>query len=161
MEYEKVMHNFEPVFNEKSEILILGTMPSVKSREQNFYYGHEQNRFWKVIAEITGSGIPKTIPEKKKLLLDNRIAIWDVVKECEIIGSSDSSIRSVTVNDVAGLLKKSSIKKIAANGRKAAELYNRYLYDVTGMEIVVMPSTSPANASYSLERLCEAYETLM
>lgn len=161
MEYERVMHTFEPVYNENSEILILGTMPSVSSREQNFYYGHKQNRFWQVIAKIIGSEVPKTIAEKKRMLLDNHIAIWDVVKECEIIGSSDSSIRNVTLNDVAGLLKKSPIKKIAANGRKAAELYNRYLYEMTGREIIVMPSTSPANAAYSLERLCEAYKTLL
>lgn len=161
MEYERVMHTFEPVYDDASEILILGTMPSVRSREQNFYYGHKQNRFWKVIAGITNNEEPKTIPEKKKLLLASHIAIWDVVKECEIIGSSDSSIRNVKVNDVEGLLKRSAIRKVAANGRKAAELYNRYLYNLTGREIIVMPSTSPANAAYSLERLCDAYKTLL
>lgn len=161
MEYERVMHTFEPVYDENSKILILGTMPSVRSREQNFYYGHKQNRFWQVIADITGSEVPQSIPEKKSMLLNNHIAIWDVVKECEIAGSSDASIRNVKVNDVAGLLKKSNIKKIAANGRKAAELYNRYLYDMTGIEIIVMPSTSPANAACSLKKLCDFYKTLL
>lgn len=161
MEYERVMHTFEPVYDENSKILILGTMPSVRSREQKFYYGHKQNRFWQVIADITGSEVPQSIPEKKSMLLNNRIAIWDVVKECEIAGSSDASIRNVVVNDVAGLLKKSNIKKIAANGRKAAELYNRYLYDMTGIEIIVMPSTSPANAACNLKKLCDFYKTLL
>lgn len=161
MEYERVTHTFEPVYDDASEILILGSMPSVKSREQNFYYGHKQNRFWRVIAAITNSKVPDTIPEKKKLLIDNHIAVWDVVKECEIIGSSDSSIRNVTPNDIAGLLQKTRIRKIAANGGKAKQLYEKYIYEQTGIEIILMPSTSPANAACSLEKLCDAYRMLL
>lgn len=160
MEYERVQHTFPPVYDGNSRILILGSLPSVKSREQNFYYGHKQNRFWKVIAEVLGSSVPETIEEKRKLLLANGIALWDVIAECDIVGSSDSSIRNVTVNDIAGLLQKTKIEKVAANGGKAKQLYDKYLYQETGREIIAMPSTSPANAAWSLERLVEAYRGL-
>lgn len=157
MEYEKIEHTFEPVYDECSEILILGTFPSVKSRENNFYYGHPQNRFWKVIANINNVPVPETIDEKRKLLLDLHIAIWDVVASCSISGSSDSSIKDVTANDISKLLKDTNIKTIYGNGAKACELYNRYVRSKTGREIVKLPSTSPANAGYSLERLCELW----
>lgn len=157
MEYEKIEHIFEPVYDEYSEILILGTFPSVKSRENNFYYGHPQNRFWKVIANINNVPVPESIDEKRKLLLDLHIAIWDVVASCSISGSSDSSIKDVTANDISKLLKDTNIKTIYGNGAKACELYNRYVYSKTGRAIVKLPSTSPANAGYSLERLCELW----
>ena len=127
MEYEKIEHTFEPVYDEYSEILILGTFPSVKSRGNNFYYGHPQNR------------------------------LWDVVASCRISGSSDSLIKDVTANDISKLLKDTNIKTIYGNGAKACELYNRYVYSKTGRAIVKLPSTSPANAGYSLERLCELW----
>lgn len=155
--YESLTHTFEPVYDRNSEFLILGTFPSVKSRENNFYYGHPQNRFWKVIAAVTKSEVPLTIEEKKKLLLVNHIAIWDVVKSCDIIGSSDSSIRNVVANDIAGLLKKTNIKTIVANGATAERLYNTYALSRTDMPVIKMPSTSPANAVWSLERLCEEW----
>ena len=157
MEYEKIEHTFEPVYDEYSEILILGTFPSVKSRGNNFYYGHPQNRFWKVIANINNVPVPESIDEKRKLLLDLHIAIWDVVASCSISGSSDSSIKEVTANDISKLLKDTNIKTIYGNGAKACELYNRYVYSKTGRAIVKLPSTSPANAGYSLERLCELW----
>ncbi len=157
MEYEKIEHTFEPVYDEYSEILILGTFPSVKSRENNFYYGHPQNRFWKVIANINNVPVPESIDEKRELLLDLHIAIWDVVASCSISGSSDSSIKDVTANDISKLLKDTNIKTIYGNGAKACELYNRYVYSKTGRAIVKLPSTSPANAGYSLERLCELW----
>ena len=134
MEYEKIEHTFEPVYDEYSEILILGTFPSVKSRGNNFYYGHPQNRFWKVIANINNVPVPESIDEK-----------------------SDSSIKDVTANDISKLLKDTNIKTIYGNGAKACELYNRYVYSKTGRAIVKLPSTSPANAGYSLERLCELW----
>ncbi len=152
--YQSLTHTFAPVCDEHSKILILGTFPSVKSREQNFYYGHPQNRFWNMIAAITESEVPETIEEKKKLLLANHIAIWDVIKSCDIIGSSDSSIKNVAANDIAGLLKKTNIKTIVANGATAERLYNTYALSQTGIPIVKMPSTSPANAAWNLERLC-------
>jgi len=152
----RVEHTFEPIYDKRSRILILGTMPSVKSRETGFYYGHPQNRFWKVVAAVTNQSEPHTISEKKKMLLAGGIAIWDVVSSCEIDGSSDSSIRNAVPNDIAGLLKKTNIRAVFANGAKAAELYNRYCLKSDGerrTEIIKLPSTSPANAAWSLDRL--------
>jgi len=154
---ESVKHEFEPVYNKDSRILILGTFPSVKSREQNFYYGHPQNRFWKVIAEISNFAVPNTIEEKKEMLLSNHIAIWDVIASCDIDGSSDSSIRNVVPNDIMTILKDSSIRKIYANGNMAKKLYDRYVKEVTGLEIVELPSTSPANAIFTAEKLVVAW----
>lgn len=128
-------HTFQPVFDAYSKVLILGTFPSVKSRENCFYYGHPQNRFWKVIAHLTGEPVPETIEQKKSLLLQNKIAIWDVIQSCDIVGSSDSSIKNVTASDLSLVLTKSSISKIFANGATAAKLYNKYQKESTGMEI--------------------------
>ena len=155
--YEKVSHTFEPVFNEKSRVLVLGTFPSVKSREQQFYYGHPQNRFWKVIAALTDSPVPLTIAEKKSLLLEKHIAVWDVVASCEIVGSSDSSIRNVVPTDLNRILKNAPIQEIYANGGKAFELYQKYALPLTGRPIKKLPSTSPANAAWQMERLMEAW----
>lgn len=153
-EPEHLTHTFEPVYDKESALLILGTFPSVKSREMNFYYGHPQNRFWKVIAEITENPLPVTVPEKKELLLKEHIAVWDVIASCTISGSSDSSIRDVVPNDIAGVLKASKIGRIFANGAKAYELYQKYSYPNTGKPIIKLPSTSPANAACSFEKLC-------
>lgn len=152
-EYQTIEHLFEPVFDEHSRILILGTFPSVKSRENHFYYGHPQNRFWKVLAELMHSSLPVTVEEKKEFLLNHKIAVWDVIAKCEIIGSSDSSIRNVVPADLQIILEKAPIEQIFANGGKAYELYQKYSYPVTGREIIKMPSTSPANAAYQMERL--------
>ena len=153
-------HEFEPIFDERSEILILGTFPSVKSRENQFYYGHPQNRFWKVLAALTGSELPETVEEKKKMLLDNRIAIWDVIAQCDIAGSSDSSIKNVVPADIGRVLKDSNIQKIYANGNTAKKLYDKYVLPKVQIEIEGLPSTSPANAGYSLDRLIEAWGRL-
>lgn len=152
-EYTHITHTFEPVFDKHSKILILGTLPSVKSREQNFYYGHPQNRFWKVLATITQSDVPQTIQEKKALLLRSHIAVWDVVQECDIIGSSDASIKNVTPTDLKRILAGSDIKAIFANGKTAAKLYDKFQKNSTGRQIITLPSTSPANAACSLEDL--------
>lgn len=157
MEYKNIRHTFEPVWDENSRVLILGTFPSVKSRETHFYYGHPQNRFWKVIAGLTGKPVPETVEEKKALLLGSRIAIWDVIASCSITGSSDSSIRDVIPNDIRALLKQSRISRIYGNGAKACELYDRYVGEQAGMEIIRLPSTSPANAAFGLERLLECW----
>ena len=151
-------HTFKPVYNEESEILILGSFPSVKSRESNFYYGHPQNRFWKVIANILETEIPQTIEEKKMLLLSNKIAIWDVIASCTIEGSSDASIKNVVTNDFSGIIKNSKIINIFVNGTKAYELYRKYAEDKTGIKAVKLPSTSPANAAWNLERLCKEWK---
>ncbi len=157
VEYEKIKHNFEPVWDSCSEILILGTFPSAKSRENHFYYGHPQNRFWKVTAGLIGVPVPVTVEEKKEMLLKSHIAVWDVIQSCRIIGSSDSLIRDVEPNDIRPLLEHSRISRIYGNGAKACELYERYVKELTGVPVQKLPSTSPANASYSLDRLIEEW----
>lgn len=161
MEYEHIVHSFEPVYDKASEILILGTLPSVKSRENNFYYGHKQNRFWKVLATLLKEPVPDTIEEKKAMLLARRIALWDVIQSCDIKGSSDSSIKNVQPTDIGMILEKTNITRIYANGNKAGQLYKRYQFPVTGIEVMVLPSTSPANAAWSLERLCKAWHVIL
>ena len=158
MEYEHIEHTFAPVWDADSKILILGTLPSVKSRENHFYYGHKQNRFWKVLAYLCGEPVPETVEEKKKMLLKHHIAVWDVIQSCDIRGSSDSSIKNVEPTDIRRLLTESQITRIYANGNKAGELYQRYQHPLTGMDATVLPSTSPANAAWSLEKLCSAWE---
>lgn len=160
-EYININHVFQPVYNQKSKILILGTFPSVKSRENHFYYGHPQNRFWRLMAELTKRELPANIEEKRKLLLENRIALWDVIQSCSITGSGDASIRDVVPNNFMEILRESEIEKIYANGNKAYELYMKYIYSDTGREIEKLPSTSPANAGYSLERLKEKWKVIV
>ncbi len=159
--YENIRHEFAPVYDKNSRILILGTFPSVKSREQNFYYGHPQNRFWKVLAGLTGEPLPGTIGEKKAFLLRNRIALWDVIASCDITGSSDSSIRNVVPVDLSRVLAGGSIRQIFANGGTAKKLYEKYQRAATGREIIGLPSTSPANAACRLERLMEEWRVIV
>lgn len=159
-EYQQVCHEFPPFYDENSKILILGSFPSVKSREQQFYYGHPQNRFWKVLAGELGEKIPECIEEKKQFLLRNHIALWDVIDSCEIIGSSDSSIRNVVVTDIRQILEHCRIRNIYANGTTARKLFEKYQKERCGRDIIGLPSTSPANAAYSLERLLEEWECI-
>ena len=161
MEPERLIHQFAPVYNAESRVLILGTFPSVKSRENQFFYGHPQNRFWKVIAGLTGYPVPETMEEKKRMLLENGIAVWDVIAECEIIGSSDSSIRNVVPADLNRILNNSDIAKIYANGGTAKKLFDRFQKKSCGREITGLPSTSPANASYSLDRLLAEWKCVV
>lgn len=160
MEREFQSHTFEPIFDSKSKILILGTFPSVKSRENNFYYGHPQNRFWFVLAEILKTETPRSIPEKRQMLIENKIAIWDVVGSCEISNSSDVSIKNAQPNDIGIILGNANIKTIYANGKTAEKLYNKYLLKQTGKEIFALPSTSPANAAFSKEKLVDAWKII-
>ena len=156
--YTHVIHEFEPVFDHSSRILILGTLPSVKSREQNFYYGHPQNRFWKLLARICETEpVPATIEEKKAFLLEHHIAVWDVIAECDIIGSSDSSIKNVVPTDLNRILAQAPIQKIYGNGGKAYELYRKYSYPQIQREMIKLPSTSPANAAWQMDRLTEEW----
>ena len=156
-----IKHTIAPVYDKNSRILILGSFPSVKSREQQFFYGHKQNRFWKVLAGILGCALPQPIEEKKQLLLTHHIAVWDVIQSCEIEGSSDASIRDVVPNDLSEILTTADIQAIYTNGGKAYELYNKYIYPVNGIKAQKLPSTSPANAGYSLERLKEAWAEIV
>lgn len=152
-EYQHVTQPFEPVYNKDSRILILGSFPSVKSREMGFYYGHPQNRFWKVLSGILEEETPQSVEEKKSMLLRKRVAIYDVIESCDIIGSSDSSIRNVVPADIMGIVENSDIKAVFANGKTSAKLYRKYQDEEIGLPITELPSTSPANAAFSLERL--------
>lgn len=156
-----ITHPFPPLYDEKSEILILGSFPSVKSREEMFFYGHPQNRFWRVTAAVFGDAVPKTIAEKKAFLLKHHIALWDVIGACEITGSSDSSIRNVQVNDLSLILQKANIKCIYVNGKTAEKYYKRYTEKETGREAICLPSTSPANAAWSSEKLIAAWKRIL
>lgn len=158
---KRLIHPVPPIFDKDSQILILGSFPSVKSREGEFFYHHPQNRFWRLISEIYNEKLPETIDEKRQLIISNNIALWDVVQSCEIIGSADSSIRNVIPNDISPILSKANIRRIYANGGTAYRLYKRYIYKDIGREIILLPSTSPANASYSLERLIEAWREII
>lgn len=158
--YMKLTHTFDPIYNDESKILILGSFPSVKSRENNFYYGHPQNRYWKVLANVLGVDVPQTDDEKRAMLLDHNIAIWDVIHSCSIIGSSDTSIKDVVVNDFSEILNNSQVSAIYVNGGKAYELYHKYAEKHTGIKAIKLPSTSPANAAWKLERLCEAWSQI-
>ena len=150
---QNVVHPFPPLYDENSRILILGSFPSVKSREQKFFYGHKQNRFWRVTAAIFGEDTPETIEEKRAFLLRNHIALWDVIASCRIEGSSDATIKDVVPNDLSPILKGADIRKIYCNGTKSWELYHKYIEPVTGRKAEKLPSTSPANAAVSLEQL--------
>lgn len=157
MEYTHVTHTFAPVFDARSEVLILGSFPSVKSRENQFYYGHPRNRFWSVLAEICQVQAPVTIEEKRAFLLGHRIAVWDVIASCDIAGSADSSIRNVEGNDMDVILKKAQIRRIFANGDTAYKLFGKYCRQEGQPAAERLPSTSPANAAWSLVRLTETW----
>ena len=161
MEYQSLKHTFDPVFNTESKILILGSFPSVKSRENNFFYGHPQNRFWKVMAKVLEWEVPTTIEEKREMLLKNHVAVWDVIASCSIVGSSDTSIKDVVVNDFSKILENSKVERIYVNGGKAYELYHKYAEKVTGIKAVKLPSTSPANAAWSLEKLTKTWKEII
>ncbi len=153
-------HTIEAYYNSDSEILILGSFPSVKSRELGFYYAHPQNRFWRVLSKVFKEDIENNIESKKEFLKRNKIALFDVIASCKIMGSSDSSIKNVRPNDIGKLLKNSKIEKIYVNGKTAFNLYNKYIKDKIGIEAIYLPSTSPANATYSLEKLVSYYKIL-
>ena len=158
---EHFVHNIAPVWDKNSRILILGSFPSVKSREAGFYYAHPQNRFWRVLAAILCENIPESIDEKRAMLLRHGIALWDVIASCEISGSSDSSIKHAAPNDLSEILAKSKITHIFANGGTASRLYDKFLLKKTGIRAVKLPSTSPANASASLEKLTADWKIIL
>lgn len=150
---EHIIHPIPPLYDEQSRILILGSFPSVKSREAQFFYGHPQNRFWKVVSAVLDWPLPQTIPEKRAMLHANHIALWDVIASCDIEGSSDSSIKNAVPNDLTPILQTADIRQIYCNGATSHRLYQKYIAPVTGRDAVKLPSTSPANAAWQLERL--------
>ncbi|MCH5187844.1 MAG: DNA-deoxyinosine glycosylase [Oscillospiraceae bacterium] len=156
-----IVHPIPPLYDENSRILILGSFPSVKSREQSFFYGHPQNRFWRVIAAVLGEAGPATIDEKRAMILGHNLAIWDVIASCEIEGSADSTIRGVTPNDLSPILNAAAIERIYVNGRTAEKYYKKYTEPALGRPAVCLPSTSPANAAWNLERLVEAWKVII
>lgn len=153
-------HTIAPVYDSNSKILILGSFPSVKSREQQFFYGHKQNRFWRVLARVFSCAVPENITQKRAMLLTHHVALWDVIESCEITGSSDASIRDVRPNDLSRILSRADIQAIYTNGSKAYELYQKYIFPTNGRKAYPLPSTSPANAGYSLERLVETWSVI-
>ena len=153
-------HPIAPVFDNNSKILILGSFPSVKSRESGFFYGHPRNRFWQVLAAVLDSEVPQTIEEKKNFLLSNNIAVWDVIASCEIKGSADSSIRDVVPNDLSVILNNAPIDEIFVNGKAAEGYYVKYTEKTAGRKAICLPSTSPANAAWSLEKLIDAWKQI-
>ena len=158
MEKESLRHPFPAIYAPDSRILILGSFPSVKSREQRFFYGHPQNRFWRVLAALLGTSVPQTVEEKQDFLLAHRIALWDVIASCEITGSSDASIRNAVPNDLTPILETACIRQIFTNGGTAHRLYRKYIFPLTGREDIALPSTSPANAARSLDALVDAWQ---
>lgn len=157
---EHVIHPFEPEYDSKSQILILGSFPSVQSRKQNFYYAHPQNRFWKILGEIFDEEVGLSVDQKKDFLKTHHIALWDVIEQCSIHGSSDSSIRDVIPTNLENMLEDSSITAIFCNGKKALQLFDRY-QKPKGLHAIYLPSSSPANASFRLEKLVEIWKTLI
>ncbi len=160
MEYEHIIHPIPPLYNSESKILILGSFPSVKSRENMFFYGHPQNRFWRVVSAVLGECTPQNTEEKKHMMLMHGIALWDVIESCDIIGSSDSSITNVRPNNIAKIIAESNITRIFTNGKTADKLYKKYIEHITGIVAISLPSTSPANAAWSIERLIEQWSVI-
>ena len=159
-QYTHIIHPFPPLYDSESEILILGSFPSVKSREQKFFYGHKQNRFWKVMAAVLETAVPETIEEKKKMLYRHHIALWDSIYSCDIIGSSDSSIKNAVPTDLGQIITGSKIRKIFCNGAASGICFKKYQEKELQITADILPSTSPANAAYSLEKLISIWRKI-
>ncbi len=160
MESSVVFHEFGPVYDETSCVLVLGTIPSPKSREQGFYYGHPRNRFWKVLSAVWEEEEPVTVEERRAFVLRHHIALWDVLASCSIRGASDASIRDAVPNDLNQIIQAAPVRAIFCTGARAADLYDRYCRMSVGMVAVRLPSTSPANCAVSEEKLLEAYRVI-
>lgn len=158
---DRIDHPFGPLYSENSRVLILGSFPSVRSREQQFFYGHPQNRFWKVLAALFRQEVPGTVEQKKDLILRNGLALWDSIASCVITGSSDASIRDVRPNDLSVILDHCPVRRIFCNGKTSWQMYEKWILPATGREAVCLPSTSPANARWTLEKLIEAWSVIL
>ena len=159
--YEKIIHPLEPCFNENSKILILGSFPSVKTREYGFFYGHKQNRFYKIMEVLFEMEIGDSIEDRRKFLLENRIGLYDSIYECEIIGSSDSSIRNVIPTDLSQIINNSMIKQVFTNGNTSHEVYRKYHEKNLNIKDIKLPSSSSANARYSLDDLVDKWKIIL
>ncbi len=160
MSHAREIHPIAPLFDSESRVLILGSFPSVRSREEGFFYGHPQNRFWRVLAAVLEAPVPETVEQKRALLLSRRIALWDVIASCEIMGSSDASIRNAVPTDLSRILQSAPIERIYVNGKTAARCYQRYQLPLTRREAITLPSTSSANAAWSLDALIDAWREI-
>lgn len=158
---EMITHPFPPLYSENSHTLILGSFPSVKSREAMFFYGHPQNRFWKVIATLFNEEVPYSIKEKKSLILRHDLALWDSIRSCTVTGSSDSSIKNVVPNDINEIIENSKISRVFCNGTLSYKMYTKHIFPDTGIQAEKLPSTSPANAAFSLEKLTQAWKAIL
>lgn len=156
-----VTHEFPALYDRNSRVLLLGSIPSPKSREQGFYYGHPQNRFWKVLAAVLGESVPETIPQKKAMLKKHHIALWDVLESCTIVGASDTSIEDVVPNKISELVQATHVERIFCTGATAHKLFQKYCAQDAGMDAEKLPSTSPANCAVSFEKLVEAYRKIL
>ncbi|HIY52428.1 MAG TPA: DNA-deoxyinosine glycosylase [Candidatus Agathobaculum merdavium] len=161
MNLQTVVHTIPPLYDSHSRVLLLGSIPSPKSREIGFFYGHPQNRFWRVLAAVLGEEVPQTIEDKRTMCLKHHVALWDTIARCDIAGASDTSIRNAVPNDIGKLVRESEITRIFATGGKSAELYRKLIEPTLHIPITQLPSTSPANAAWSLERLIEAYRVIL
>ena len=156
-----IVHPIAPFYSERSKILVLGSFPSAKSRESGFFYGHPQNRFWKLLALLFDEPLPKSLEEKKAMLARHDIAAWDSIHSCDIEGSSDSSITNVVPNDFTEIFAAADIRAVFTNGRKSHEIYTKYCLPQTGRPAVCLPSTSPANAAWTMDRLLKAWKVIL
>jgi hypoxanthine-DNA glycosylase len=155
-----IIHPIPPVYDKDSKVLILGSFPSVKSREACFFYGHPQNRFWKIMALVFEDDVPATIEEKRTFLLRHNVAVWDVIKSCNITGSSDASIKNVVPNDLSVILNSANIRNIYVNGKTAYKYYEKYTKPLIGRDAICLPSTSPANAAWDMDRLADKWKVI-
>ena len=161
MNTEYIIHPFPPLYDEQSTTLILGSFPSIKSREAMFFYGHPQNRFWRVLASLFEQNLPMTITEKKEMVLRHHLALWDSIHSCTVTGSSDNSIKDVVPNDISQIIRESKVNRIFCNGTLSHKMSMKYIFSSTGIEAIKLPSTSPANAAYSLEKLLAAWRSIL
>ncbi len=161
MNCQTLVHPIAPVWNENARILILGSFPSVRSREAGFYYAHPQNRFWPLMARLYGEPVPQTTEERRIFALRHGIALWDSIQSCMITGSSDASIRQAKPNDIAGLICQSGIQRIYCNGQQSYRLYQKYCAEACGLNAIPLPSTSAANAAWTLDRLADAWKAIL
>ena len=160
METEKLTHTIPPLYDGNSKILILGSFPSRASRAAQFFYGHPRNRFWPLMARLLECEVPLTVEDKKRMLLSRRVALWDTILSCDIRGSSDASITNVVPNDIGAILAAAPVAAVFTNGTTSTRLYEKYVYPATGTASIPLPSTSPANAAYTLDGLYEKWKVI-
>lgn len=160
MEYEHIIHPIPPLYDAESRILILGSLPSIKSREEMFFYGHKQNRFWPMLAAVLGEPAPETIQQKREMVLKHHIAMWDTIYSCDIIGSSDSSIKNVVPTDLKKIIEESKITQVFCNGKTSGKYFGKYQEKELQMKAIVLPSTSPANAAWRMDRLVDEWKVI-